>query len=390
MWLKMFANSAAAARRTGAVVALCGLGLMVSATAAFAAPAVVEQQPTVTGPVTPNGCNGVLPTPGSENTDKVLVGGDMMPGGTAEFEISYPVDAGDVGEDFSITDCVYVDSDPTDAVPPVALAKYFIDFVPNNTAYKLTYTVDIPAGTAIGADFCNYAKTTGSPSTSSASNRKAGPACFNVGGSLRVEKRAGSATGDLLPGATFEVDCDADAAVPPVVVSGLDEDGVATTGEIAINGPEGTVCEVTETAAPDGYELAEDASHTLTIPRGDTASVDVFVNTETTGEGCPEGMVDDGEGGCVTPTVEPTEEPSEEPTEEPTEDPTDGPTVEPTDPAPSISPTVKGVKIVKPPTAPTTLPNTGAYTGLLLALGLGLTVVGGALVLQAGRPRRQH
>jgi hypothetical protein len=41
--------------------------------------------------------------------------------------------------------------------------------------------------------------------------------------------------------------------------------------------------------------------------------VDVFVNTETTGEGCPEGMVDDGEGGCVTPTVEPTEEPSEEP-----------------------------------------------------------------------------
>src|SRR6185295_7580913 len=56
---------------------------------ALAAPGdpVIVQDPT------PNGCNGVLPTPGSENTTKRLIGGSLVPGGTAIFEISFPVDA---------------------------------------------------------------------------------------------------------------------------------------------------------------------------------------------------------------------------------------------------------------------------------------------------------
>ncbi|MFL5707476.1 MAG: hypothetical protein ACJ77Y_00620, partial [Chloroflexota bacterium] len=41
-------------------------------------------------------CQGVLPTPGSENTNKRLVSGSLVPGGTATFEISFPVDADQV------------------------------------------------------------------------------------------------------------------------------------------------------------------------------------------------------------------------------------------------------------------------------------------------------
>ena len=41
---------------------------------------------------------------------------------------------------------------------------------------------------------------------SQASNRKAGPACFIIGGALRVEKVDGN--GDPLAGADFDIDCD--------------------------------------------------------------------------------------------------------------------------------------------------------------------------------------
>jgi hypothetical protein len=366
----MFSNSGSYARRTGALVALCGLGLMVTAIAAAPASAA---GPTVVLESGTNGCNGVVSTPGSENTSKTLVGGSMQPGGTAVFSIAYPVDAADVGQTFTITDCVFIGGD--------AAQKYSISFVPNNTAFTFEYSLLIPEGTALGAEYCNYAKTTAGPSASQASNRKANPACFNVGGSLRIEKRAGSATGALLPGAEFTVDCDpGEATNPPVVVDGLDENGIATTGVIGINGPEGTSCDVTEVAAPDGYDLADDATRTLTIPRGSDATVNVFVNTETV-EGCPEGQVDDGDGGCVTPTEEPSIEPSEEPSEEPTETP-----MEPGDPTPTISPTVLGVKIVKP----AQLPTTGSPTGLLVALGLALTVVGGGVVLGSAKHQRQH
>ncbi|MFL5715397.1 MAG: hypothetical protein ACJ769_12120, partial [Chloroflexota bacterium] len=101
-------------------------------------------------------CQGVLPTPGSENTNKRLVSGSLVPGGTATFEISFPVDADQVGGDFAITDCVFIDGE--------AALKYTVAFVPNNENFLLTFTLQIPAGTPIGAEYCNYAKTTQSPS----------------------------------------------------------------------------------------------------------------------------------------------------------------------------------------------------------------------------------
>lgn len=346
-------------RRAGSLVALSGLAVALTAgLSATTASAVTG--PTVTLQSGTNGCNGVVATPGSQNTSKTLVGGSMQPGENAVFKIEYPVDADDVGQTFTITDCVFIDG--------VARQKYAIAFVPNNTAYELTYTVTIPENTPIGVEYCNYAKTTAGPSASQASNRKANPACFNVGGSLRIEKRAGSAEGDLLPGAQFEVDCPTEVAVPPIVVDGLDEDGIATTGVIGINGPEGTQCTVTEVAAPEGYDLADDASRTLTIPRGSDASTEVFVNTASE---CTE----DCESPSPTPSIEPSETPSVEPT------------VEPSDPEPSISPTVKGVKIVKPPAE---LPHTGQSTGTLVAFGLGLAMAGGAMVAFGSRYQRQH
>ena len=92
---------------------------------------------------------------------------------------------GELGEDvagraeFEITDCVFIED--------VAVAKYFIHFVPNTENFELEFTLEVPDDAPIGDEYCNYAKTTAAPSDSQASNRKAGPACFIVGGALRVE-----------------------------------------------------------------------------------------------------------------------------------------------------------------------------------------------------------
>ena len=137
----------------------------------------------ITPDPTPNGCEGVVTTPGSENTNKRLIGGDLTPGGEATYEISFPVDADDVGGDFRITDCVFIDDE--------AALKFYVDFVPNNENFVLVFTLPIPQGTELGSEFCNYAKTTESPSQSQASNRKAGPACFIVGGGLAVPPATG-------------------------------------------------------------------------------------------------------------------------------------------------------------------------------------------------------
>ena len=55
------------------------------------------------------GCNGVLPSSGG-NTDMRLVGGTLTPGGTAVFEITYPLDSSDVGKQFTITACAFITS----------------------------------------------------------------------------------------------------------------------------------------------------------------------------------------------------------------------------------------------------------------------------------------
>ncbi|MGH9283743.1 MAG: hypothetical protein ACRD0S_12510, partial [Acidimicrobiales bacterium] len=75
-----------------------------------------------------SGCNGVLPTPSSENTTKRLdpdYPSNFDPGGVVGFIIDYPVDPSDVSgwTTFVITDCVFVDDD--------AVAKYLVSFVPN-------------------------------------------------------------------------------------------------------------------------------------------------------------------------------------------------------------------------------------------------------------------
>lgn len=266
------------------VVALVWLPLL--AGAATAVDPVLVPDPTV------NGCNGVLPTPGSENTTKRLdpsFASDFDPGGVVGYVIDFPVGASDVGGDFEITDCVYVDPPGPGAATPIA--KYFVHFVPNNTTFQLRFAVPIPADTPLGSQFCNYAKTTASPSASQASNRKAGPACFTVGGGLRVEKRSGTASGPLLGGASFSVVCTPAAASPPTIVTGLSGQtsygpglvasarGSSASGTVAINGPSGTPCVVTETAAPPGYVL-DATPRSLVIPVGTSQTVDVFVNQQ--------------------------------------------------------------------------------------------------------------
>src|SRR3954447_17428343 len=247
------------------LLAMLWLPALLNATAAHAATTVT---------VTPSNenCNGIVPTPGSENTEKKLVGGDLQPGGTAVFQITYPVSASDFGQTFTVTDCPVLGGDVHGAQ-----ALQF-SFVPNNVSFTVQFTLVIPAGTPIGTSYCNYAKTTASPSASPSSNRKAGPACFTVGGNLLIEKHATGSTA-LLPGAHFSVSCPTAApqdpiVESPVVVTGLvdgssnpvaasyvtadgawEAAGTADPGSIGIAGPSGTDCAVAETAAPPGYVL---------------------------------------------------------------------------------------------------------------------------------------
>jgi fimbrial isopeptide formation D2 family protein len=251
-----------------------------------------------------NGCNGVVSTPGSENTDKRLTSGSLEPGGTATFEITYPVDPEDVAgrEEFEITDCVFIED--------VAVAKYFIHFVPNTENFVLTFTLNIPANAPVGDEYCNYAKTTAAPSQSQASNRKAGPACFLIGGDLLINKT--DAAGNPLPGADFSINCTwptTTAALAGTVITaspdgsvsdGNDANGTndsseaftsssggtlsksATTGSngtIAVAAPVGTSCTFTETDPPAGYEAdPNDLSETLVVTSGQQQT-HTFVNT---------------------------------------------------------------------------------------------------------------
>ena len=281
-----------------------------SGTTALAAPG----DPIITQADDASGCMGVVSTPGSENTLKRLISGSLEPGGTATFEISFPVDAEDVGGDFRITDCVFIDTDGDgDTEEGEAVAKYFIDFVPNNEDFILTFTLNIPADAPIGDEYCNFAKTTESPSASQASNRKAGPACFVIGGAIRVEKV--DQGGAPLAGATFSISCTYPTTTSTLAVTiiGAPTDGSVTDGNdvnssndateaytstsggvlnvtavtgsdgvIAVNAPVGTSCTFTETAAPAGYLPPTPPNHTVTLvvpPSGEDAATHTFTNT---------------------------------------------------------------------------------------------------------------
>ena len=117
------------------------------------------------------GCNGVLPS-NDGNTDMKLVGGTLTPGGTAVFEIVYPLDSSDIGKEFTILACAFIND--------VAELKYIVSFVPSNETFRLRMTFAIPADAPVGGTYCNYTKTTGSPTAPQASQRKAGPTCFII------------------------------------------------------------------------------------------------------------------------------------------------------------------------------------------------------------------
>jgi hypothetical protein len=117
------------------------------------------------------GCTGVLPSTDG-NTDMRVAGGTLQPGGTAVFEITYPLNASSVGKQFTITACAFIND--------VAALKYLVSFVPSNQAFVLQMTFAIPENAPVGGLYCNYAKTTRSPTAAQASQRKAGPACFII------------------------------------------------------------------------------------------------------------------------------------------------------------------------------------------------------------------
>jgi len=117
------------------------------------------------------GCTGVLPSTDG-NTDMRLVGGTLVPGGTAVFEINYPLNASSLGKNFTITACAFIND--------VAALKYLVSFVPSNQSFVLRMTFAVPEDAPVGGVYCNYAKTTRSPTAAQASQRKAGPACFII------------------------------------------------------------------------------------------------------------------------------------------------------------------------------------------------------------------
>ena len=234
-------------------------------------------------------CNGIVPTPGSENTQKTLTGGSLVPGGNAQYTITFPTDPNNVG-DWAIADCVLM-GNGADLKTYAVLDQGEFHLVNNAESFQLTFHVDIPADAPVGARICNVAKTTESPSKSPGSNRKAGPACFTVGGDVRIEKHsAADPTGALIPGATFKiwncVNSADDPTLQPIVVTPAPSSGdvysstlaggavvVATGGFVAVSGPSGSTCNVTETVAPPGYQLPATVTQSFTIPIGTTGAV---------------------------------------------------------------------------------------------------------------------
>src|SRR5438105_2317108 len=91
-----------------ATVLLVVLSVLSFSTAAFAS---FDPPPVGSGvTVTPGGenCNGIVPTPGSQNTVKTLTGLSVDASGKthAQYTIAYPVDPAHVGDAFQIVDCV--------------------------------------------------------------------------------------------------------------------------------------------------------------------------------------------------------------------------------------------------------------------------------------------
>ncbi len=309
------------------LVLLIAVLALVYSTAYLVAPLVSKTlaAPTVDLEDGVNGCMGVRTTPGSENTTKELVGGTLEPGGTATFRFTFPATVqGNPGqEQWKLTDCVFLNGDP--------LQKYTVTALANDVSpVIIEFTLTIPDDAPIGAEYCDYAKTTETPSDSQASNRKAGPACFIIGGALRVTKVDGD--GNPLPGATFTVSCDwpdvsAGTFLPDTILSvptnGTINGGGSTEtinstdngsfsrtvvtgdeGVISVNGPEATECTFTETAAPLGYVLPADTDCSLVIESGEQGTCEFANELETTSPS-------ESESASASESIPPSESPSE-------------------------------------------------------------------------------
>lgn len=189
------------------LTALVAAGMLASTAVATHGDTHVTLQPDT------KGCNGVLPSTDG-NTDMRLVGGTLVPGGTAVFEITYPLNASSVGKSFTITACAFISG--------VASLKYLVSFVPSNQAFVLRMTFAVPDDAPVGATYCNYAKTTRSPTAAQASQRKAGPACFII--------RAPSTTTTVRPPAAGSSPPPAGAPSSP----GTPDDGSSVSGPILL------------------------------------------------------------------------------------------------------------------------------------------------------------
>ncbi|HEX5579456.1 MAG TPA: hypothetical protein VFY43_07310, partial [Candidatus Limnocylindria bacterium] len=55
-----------------------------------------------------------------------------------------------------------------------------VTFVPSNQFFTLRFTFAVPQDAPVGGEYCNYTKTTRSPTSPQASQRKAGPTCFII------------------------------------------------------------------------------------------------------------------------------------------------------------------------------------------------------------------
>src|SRR6266566_9298823 len=127
-------------RKRGLVVVLTlAIVLFATASAAFA-----DIQPPTGSNFTnkTEDCNGIIPTPGSENTQKTLTGGSLVPGGSAQYTITFPTDANNVG-DWAIADCVLL-GNGTDLKTYTVLDQGEFHLVNNAEAFSLTFHVDIP------------------------------------------------------------------------------------------------------------------------------------------------------------------------------------------------------------------------------------------------------
>jgi uncharacterized membrane protein len=147
---------------------LLSLALAAACAVALVAPVLAAEVVLQSGT---KGCTGVLPSTDG-NTDMRVVGGSQTPGGTAIFEITYPVNAASVGKEFTILDCAFINDVPA--------LKYIVSFVPSNQSFVLQMTLAVPSDAPVGGLYCNYVKTTGSPTAAQASQRKAGPSCFVI------------------------------------------------------------------------------------------------------------------------------------------------------------------------------------------------------------------